>query len=438
MSLFKRGQLWWYKFKFAGQTVRESSKSASKAVARDAEHARRRELEIGFNQIPRRKQAPLFSVSAREWISEKSGLANKTCLGYEQRLKPVVRAFGQRLVCDLAVADVIEYRSARLSAGASNRTVNYEVGCIRGVLKRHGLWAPIAERIKRLRENHDVGRALSPEHEARLLAACRNSKAPSLLPLFILARDTGLRAAEIKALRHSDLSLVWKQGVICSGEVIVPRSKTEAGTGRGVPLSPDVCSTLTLWLSRFPNAKPESYVFPRHAVRMLKGGKETTICSVDLRRPVQSWQHAWRTALKEASNAGREIAVLNEIAALKAERRRLRRARASNKAQQLKKQRDLATLQAKIAEAEARDEIKYRWHDLRHTFVTRLAENPNVSEQTIRALAGHVSKQMLERYSHIRTQAKQDAIAALYSARSNFPAEGAQKWAQSAEAQKRQ
>jgi hypothetical protein len=42
-----------------------------------------------------------------------------------------------------------------------------------------------------------------------------------------------------------------------------------------------------------------------------------------------------------------------------------------------------------------------------------LAENPNVSEETIRALAGHVSRKMLERYSHIRVQAKQAAIAAL-------------------------
>lgn len=43
----------------------------------------------------------------------------------------------------------------------------------------------------------------------------------------------------------------------------------------------------------------------------------------------------------------------------------------------------------------------------------RLAENPNVSEQTIKALAGHVSRQMLERYSHIRSEAKQAAIQAL-------------------------
>jgi len=50
---------------------------------------------------------------------------------------------------------------------------------------------------------------------------------------------------------------------------------------------------------------------------------------------------------------------------------------------------------------------------MRHTFISRLAENPNVSEQTIKALAGHVSRQMLEHYSHIRSAAKQAAIQAL-------------------------
>ena len=46
--------------------------------------------------------------------------------------------------------------------------------------------------------------------------------------------------------------------------------------------------------------------------------------------------------------------------------------------------------------------IPYRWHDLRHPFVSWLAANPNVSEETIRALTGHVSRRMLQRYSHIR------------------------------------
>jgi hypothetical protein len=51
MALFKRGGVWWYKFYFAGQPIRESSKSTSKTVAKNAEQQRRRELETGFHNI---------------------------------------------------------------------------------------------------------------------------------------------------------------------------------------------------------------------------------------------------------------------------------------------------------------------------------------------------------------------------------------------------
>ena len=64
MSLYKRGDVWWYKFRFAGQMIRESSKSESKTVAKDAERVRRRELEESWNQIKRRKLPPLFSIAA--------------------------------------------------------------------------------------------------------------------------------------------------------------------------------------------------------------------------------------------------------------------------------------------------------------------------------------------------------------------------------------
>jgi hypothetical protein len=64
VSLYKRGDVWWYKFWFNGQLVRESSKSDSKTVAKDAERARRRELEQAFNRIPKRERMPLFSHAA--------------------------------------------------------------------------------------------------------------------------------------------------------------------------------------------------------------------------------------------------------------------------------------------------------------------------------------------------------------------------------------
>jgi integrase len=137
---------------------------------------------------------------------------------------------------------------------------------------------------------------------------------------------------------------------------------------------------LTLWLSRFPAAEEDSYVFPYHRVACRGGYAEHHLYDVRLSRPIGSWKRAWKSA---CSRAG----------------------------------------------------VQCRWHDLRHTFISRLAENPKVSEETIRALAGHVSKQMLQRYSHIRLHAKQAAIDAMQdAANSRNPVEiardGAQNWAQ--------
>jgi len=52
-----------------------------------------------------------------------------------------------------------------------------------------------------------------------------------------------------------------------------------------------------------------------------------------------------------------------------------------------------------------------RFHDLRHP-ITKLAE-AGVPDHTLMAIAGHVNREMLEHYSHIRMQAKRGAVAAL-------------------------
>jgi integrase len=54
--------------------------------------------------------------------------------------------------------------------------------------------------------------------------------------------------------------------------------------------------------------------------------------------------------------------------------------------------------------------VSCRLHDFRHTFATRLAE-AGVPESTMLALMGHMSRAMLERYSHIRMAAKRHAIS---------------------------
>ena len=68
-----------------------------------------------------------------------------------------------------------------------------------------------------------------------------------------------------------------------------------------------------------------------------------------------------------------------------------------------------------------------RFHDLRHTCITKLAEG-QASEQTLMSIAGHLSRKMLEHYSHIRMAAKRAAVDAI--ANPVFVPERAQNWAQ--------
>jgi integrase len=246
------------------------------------------------------------------------------------------------------------------------------------ILKSRGLWAPIGERTRALRERHDIGRAMSRDDERNLLEAVGKSDSAALLPLFMIAMDTGLRASEARALKLKDLELKWSEGAIAAGKVVVPTSKTEAAKGRAIHFTRRVCGVLTLWLSRFPEAGPD--IFPRHRVACRGGLLEHHLYEVDFTRSIGSWKRAWKHACLKAG-------------------------------------------------------VKYRWHDLRHTFVSRVAETPSVSEETIRALAGHVSKQMLQRYSHIRTHAKPAAIEALGGlslepTQKGSSSDGAQNWAQ--------
>jgi integrase len=57
-------------------------------------------------------------------------------------------------------------------------------------------------------------------------------------------------------------------------------------------------------------------------------------------------------------------------------------------------------------------DVTKEWHDHRHTLITDLAES-GAGDQTIMDIAGHVSKNMLKHYSHIRMQAKRDALESL-------------------------
>jgi len=54
----------------------------------------------------------------------------------------------------------------------------------------------------------------------------------------------------------------------------------------------------------------------------------------------------------------------------------------------------------------------FRFHDLRHQAITELAEG-GASDATLMAIAGHMSRRMLEHYSHVRMAVKREAVGKL-------------------------
>jgi hypothetical protein len=109
MSVYKRGEVWWYKFRFNGQVIRESANTGSKTLAREAERIRRQESEEGLNGI-RRQRARLFSLAAQEWLDlKRSVLSPRSVEIQKANLKHLGPQFDGKLIGDIEAADISRY-----------------------------------------------------------------------------------------------------------------------------------------------------------------------------------------------------------------------------------------------------------------------------------------------------------------------------------------
>jgi integrase len=75
--------------------------------------------------------------------------------------------------------------------------------------------------------------------------------------------------------------------------------------------------------------------------------------------------------------------------------------------------RPITTLKTAWANVRERAGVNGRLHDTRHTLINELEEG-GAGDETIMDIAGHVSRQMLRHYSHIRMQAKREALEAVW------------------------
>ena len=388
----KDSKVWWYDFVFEGQRVRESAKTRSKTIAKDAEKARRRELEESYNGIKRRDRAKLFSVAAEEWLVIKSlTLAASSQRIERDNLKHIRPHFERPLVTDIQAKDVSRYQKARSSEGASPKTINLEVGTLRAILRRHRVWADIQQDIRMLPTLDDVGHALTLIEEAALLTECLKSRCRCLYVVVMLALNTGMRYSEIRLLR-------WRQVDFAARMLTVGKSKSPTGTGRAIPLNSRILSVLEMWAARFPGRQPAHFVFASE--KYGAAGQTDTfgftaglvIYDKDPTRPIGDWKEAWEKA----------------------------------------KQRAGAILSGKGEEEES-EPLQCRFHDLRHTAVTRLLEAgiPYPVVASIMGWSAATAIRMSKRYGHIGNHALRAAADVLKGVET--PAESLKKSPKSSE-----
>jgi uncharacterized protein (UPF0218 family) len=103
VSLFQRGDIWWYEFWFAGRRIRESSKSESKTVAKSAEKNRRRELEEGFNNVSdvRRERVRPMCEIADEFFEEYKLRLPQSATFAEYAIGHIKRLVGDKILVDM-------------------------------------------------------------------------------------------------------------------------------------------------------------------------------------------------------------------------------------------------------------------------------------------------------------------------------------------------
>jgi integrase len=355
MSIYKRGPWWWYRFKFQGALICESTKSKNKEFAKrmESDHfAKLAENRAGLKRIAK----PIkFSAAVKEFMElKKPKWAQKTREIHNNSLLHLSPIFGGKYLSDISALDISRYQTIRQEEKASNRTINIEVSLVRMVLHKHKKWAEIAYDVAMLEENKDIGRELTEKEQDKLLAVAKASVSRSLYPAILTSIHTGLRSQELRLLR-------WHQVDLKDGSITVGKSKTIGGKGRFIPLSQTALNVLKDWRSQFPNAQPTHAVFPRESYGLFgtkgqtgKGGVVKPYKTFP-EQPIRSFNTAWKTAKKVAN-------------------------------------------------------VECRWHDLRHSFVSRIAAG-GATDGTIQAIAGWMSPKMIKTYNHIRNEAMRKAVA---------------------------
>jgi integrase len=349
MGLWKRGRRYWTQTVVNGVWIRRPlCPPGSTHATTNWQEAVRLQKELIRAALegslpPQGHSIRLFDAVA-DYLRAKEATANtKRVVQFDrERLEVVKRLVGDVRLAAITARTIEGFQAKRRLEGASNRTVNMDVGALRQVLKRFKQWRRLEDDVKMLTEagGEPVGRVLTTEEQNRLFKTAEgNPEWEHVYCAAVLAANTSMRGVEVKHVRQKDFD--------AEKRVVHIRTSKNETSKRVIPLNDSAFDAVHRMVKRadiLGHTEPEHYLWCANQHH-----------TFDPAKPARKWDTAWR-ALREAAG--------------------------------------LPGL---------------RFHDLRHTVVTRLLE-AGEPDHVVESITGHLSRRMLEHYSHIRMAAKKAAL----------------------------
>jgi integrase len=358
-GLFRRDGIWYFKYKDPGGLYREKSTGKKKQPeAREYKHGFLEKLRQ--NQLPTDEAKWSLGQALTAWMEFRAATRPKASVAADQtscrHLNQVIGA--DRRLNNITGWDIRRYQMKRLET-VGPKTVNNELSVLTAILKNARLWASLRETYEPLPvPKRGPGRALTPEQTAKLIETAKtNDHWFVALCATVLAYATGCRSGEIKKLQLGDSVLDGDR----------PFIRLRAENTKGRRSRDPALNDLGLWALNHLVARarllgacePHHYLLPadlsKHTKKSdpLNGG-----IGFDPTRHQTSWDSAWE-ALKQAAGLS-----------------------------------------------------GFRFHDLRHTHITHAIEE-GVPIEVVMAQVGHVSPEMTRYYTHLGSNAKHAAVAAV-------------------------
>jgi integrase len=350
MSIFKRGNVYWYHFLHEGQHIQRSTKQGNPRVARQIEAAFRTALAKGEVGITERKRIPGVKTAMADflkWAKQDHQMAPSTAERYSYSSFALLSFFGDKRLDKITPEEVERYKTSRAAEFKTVRgkdkkriqtkqrlrpaTVNRELACLRAMFN-HAIKADVPLRnpisktaAKVLREDNEQTRVLTYEEQGAYLAKA----SPMMWDVAMLMLETGMRPEEVYRIRPENVYLD-------ENSLFNPYGKTKAAKRR-IKLTEAAKSILTRRMkaaaeraAKDKDKDSGAFLFP---------------CDADATRPLPGIQSAHARALRES----------------------------------------------KVS--------RFRPYDCRHTWATR-AVQAGIDLVTLAAMLGHSKINMVLRYAH--------------------------------------